>query len=312
MSQVETFRPNLPAWATDAFLECECQRVAAEVERFFETFDGVHDECHPDLNDHVTRIRDRQFKFVFDILPDDSAFQVSEDDHILKFNLQAGLSLCRNICADLMTPERERVTIAKNAIALYVLHEIRHVSQELEQYSSIQELKAIGQQDLIAHFDLLADVSAAKDFASFRLWAKRSFDDQGWNSLFVEALFVNVFYCIPTFDFPIASNWKMGRAIGLVLSLSRSTIIQDNLSYFRLPSRKTSIGLLVRPSSDYKSASVLWIDKQLAFAAVIQEPNSRWLEQIAPMIAKGNMTAAFEIATSYIILEPAYWAILEE
>lgn len=312
MSRAEIFKPSFPVWATDAFLECECQRVAAEVERFFETFDGNHDECHPDLADHVARIRDRQFKFTFDFLGNDAAFEVSEDDQILRFNLKVGLDICRDICADLMTPEHQRITIAKNAIALYILHEIRHVSQELEQYSSIQQLKSIEQNDLIAHFDLLADLSAAKDFASFRVWTERPFNHNDWNSLFVEALFVNVFYCIPIFDFPIESNWKMGRAIGLVLSLSRSTIIQQNLSQFKHASRKISIGLLVRPSSTYESASVLWIDKQLALAAVISEPANQWLQKIAHLISKGEMTEAFEIATSYIILEPAYWAQLEE
>lgn len=122
--------------------------------------------------------------------------------------------------------------LCKMILAIFLLHELRHIDQRLEKYEDVQKLKEFGFAPLIAELDLLADRDALIAFSAI-------FADEfegGEAEAFVTGLAFSPRYFFRAFDFdPKAKPHKTLRAVSLVLMLARNYCAEDSGSLPTVP-----------------------------------------------------------------------------
>ncbi len=119
---------------------------------------------------------------------------------------------------------QEIIPLCRMIVAIFLLHEMRHIDQGVERFEAIQSLKELGFSPLIAELDLLADRDALVAFAA--IFA----DDFGGDSLeaFATGLAFSPSYFFKAFDFdPKTKPHKTLRAVSLILMLARIYSARD-------------------------------------------------------------------------------------
>lgn len=288
-------------------LEENAAQAAAAVEAFLSTVSLDRLDLHPGFEDHLLRMRGYGFTLEFGPVDDGSAFEIYPDRKAIRFSLSAAALIYEGIARDPLS-DSEQASAARTALLLFLFHELRHISQGLGAYGTVQELKKIGQEDLVAQYDLLADVEAAKDYALFVCSEGNEWRQPPFVQAFVQALYVHVHYCVPAFNYPLGSRWKMGRAIGLVLMLGRAALVGAiTTPNSRRQVRPLTAAILVRPNPIYTKASIQWADRNWGLIAVVDDPRDHWLFEIAKAIHAKRMSTAVEIAIAYLLTETAFW-----
>lgn len=112
----------------------------------------------------------------------------------------------------------EFMPLCKMVVAIFLLHEMRHIDQGVERYEDIQTLKELGFSPLIAKFDLLADRDALVAFSQI---FSDTFDGDELLA-FKTGLAFSPRYFFRAFDFdPLTKPHKTLRAVSLILMLAR-------------------------------------------------------------------------------------------
>lgn len=111
---------------------------------------------------------------------------------------------------------------AEAAVALFVLHELRHIDQGLSEFKDVQTLKGMGLAPLIAELDLAADRDAIMAFSL--IYADRISDGDYYDA-FKIGLSFSPWYFFRAFSFdPKIKPEKALRAASIILMLARSLI----------------------------------------------------------------------------------------
>ena len=101
----------------------------------------------------------------------------------------------------------------------------------------------------------------------------------------------------------------MGRAIGLVLTLARASLL-EKLSSEGTPTdglRPVTDGLFVRPNAGFTEASIQWTGDPWALVAIECDPEDEWLAKIAEAVEISDMEQALTVAGKYLLEKPAFW-----
>jgi hypothetical protein len=283
--------------------------IAGTVQEFVEADHDALGPLYPGIHSHVGSLRERGIKLSFADIGPDAAFVMQDDGRQMIFSNQAAMALAEVVSSQSEIAKEDRPSFFRSLIILFILHEARHVTQGLSAHADARALKDIGQGDVIALYDLIADIDAAKAFAAFQCYAAESFTPEAFETHFVEALTLNVFYCLPAFGFPYEKPAKMGRAIGLVLMLARAGLLQFvSKSGIAGPQlRPLTEGIFVRSDEGYKSASVQWTEGACSIVTVERAPADQWVRRMAKAVAAGNMGEALRIGSTFMMSRVEFW-----
>lgn len=119
----------------------------------------------------------------------------------------------------------EIIPLCKMILAIFLLHELRHIDQRMDRYEDVQALKQLGFAPLIAELDLLADRDALIAFSA--LFAGDF--EGGEEEAFQTGLAFSPRYFFKAFDFdPQSKPHKTLRAVSLILMLARNFCSHDS------------------------------------------------------------------------------------
>jgi hypothetical protein len=145
-----------------------------------------------------------------------------EDNHVVLF--PDGLDLIlENILnrRDLPAVEGMREEILRHGIEMYVLHEVRHITQGIPDFSTVQMMKQVSGPDTVGKFDLIADVDAAKVQAAIITLRDGDWDE----AIYFTNLRNSIFLCgeigLDVFKAPLSRPHKVRRIVGLAITALR-------------------------------------------------------------------------------------------
>lgn len=285
-------------------VECLAHGLAAEIEQFLRNPVRPLGD-YPEFYRHVTALGERDLTIEFRRLGSEAAFRI--DGKAVVFNLSVAEKIYASL--DEACDNPEKVSLFESILRLFMLHELRHITQGLASYDDVQALKGIGQDDLIAQYDFTADVDATKAFAVFQCVATGDLSSRAFIRSFKTGLYLHVFHCIPLFGFRKSKPAKMGRAMGLVLMLARLSLLERltmaHVDTSRL--RPVTDGLFVRPNDTFLEASIQWLSGAPALASVECEFAPGWLLDLADAIEAHDMERALQVALKYLQRKPQFW-----
>ncbi len=129
----------------------------------------------------------------------------------------------RSAANDSIPDPAELPTLLESVFTDFLLHELRHRTQGVETYDTVQRLKAVGGNSAMAELDVLADRDAAWAYAAINVgWGNRS----EFLASFREALFLSSAYFFKIFPIPSGRHDKIERAIGVLLMAARLANLQ--------------------------------------------------------------------------------------
>ncbi|MDP4575590.1 hypothetical protein Q9K02_10620 [Qipengyuania sp. G39] len=119
---------------------------------------------------------------------------------------------------DLQLDPGQIIPLCNMILAIFLLHELRHIDQRVERFEDVQVLKSLGFSPLVAELDLLADRDALIAFSAL---FRNDFED-GEMEAFETGLAFSPRYFFKAFDFdPAKKPHKTLRAVSLILMLAR-------------------------------------------------------------------------------------------
>lgn len=164
-----------------------------------------------------------------------------------------------------------------DALALFALHELRHCSQGVEKYATVQTLKGIEGRNQLAKFDIQADRDAAVALAASRAGDLSS--DEFYEE-YRRALFFSVQYFFRIYPANAERQDKVCRVAALILMLAR-------LELFLTLGRLT-VG------DPLTSLQVCLGNNQRSIAVLENEPNNRLLAAANDIAELPEFVAAIE------------------
>jgi hypothetical protein len=185
------------------------------------------DSASPDVRRHCPNF-DQFFAAPFariisvDFNEHDAAFRL--DDDTLHLNLMPIRRILQRAVGEASANPKDGMTVGQvrgvaiRAVWLHLLHEMRHVSQNILSLAEVDRIKRIGGPKLMSEMDLYADRDAANALAALMTAGKEVRD---YLSAFLEALFLLGTCCYPAFNFPIESPWKIARALSVLIMAAR-------------------------------------------------------------------------------------------
>lgn len=204
-----------------------------------------------------------------DLKPEDGAFVI--EGNVIVFNLQPILAILRAVLADVeeqmevgrVLDQTEILQLQREALVVYALHEIRHVSQGLTLKESVDKVKHISGSQKVSDFDLQADCDAVFAYAMVRggeKWSEEYFD------YYKRALFFSSQYFFKAFEFSIDRIEKFSRAIGIILMQARFALLEFGCSGNDLP---LDVPIFVN------------IDQELNMNVFVKCPDERYLATVS-------------------------------
>jgi len=246
----------------------------------------------------------------FDDLDSGAAFVLDEPTRVMTFNTGHVRSLLDAIMRDVDTAT-ERLApgeigrLARLAIELLILHEVRHLSQGVGDYGDVQKLKAISEM-LVGEFDLLADRDAAQAYALLRTLEEGTAKPVDYVRFFAEAIFFMGQYCFPAFKAPLNKPSKVARALGLTLMVARiaradvtETIDADHAG--RLP---LDTALVPEIAPDWTKLTIFAYNPDLQLVSVAVEVDILSLYGICERLDDGNFDELVEDVVRFIRTVP--------
>jgi hypothetical protein len=184
--------------------------------------------------------------------------------------------------------ESEIGRLVRLAIELFILHEVRHLSQGVDEYESVQKLKIIAEK-LVGQFDLIADRDAAHAYALLRGAEKKKSNFGDYIRHFGEALFFMGQFCFPAFKTPLNKPHKVARALGLTMMLARIALAQT-LGYDakRANSMPLDTALMPEIAPDWAKITIFAFNPDLHLVAIAVEVDPIMLESICERLDDGN------------------------
>lgn len=135
----------------------------------------------------------------------------------------------------------------------YVLHELRHRTQGVGEYSTIQQLKSLAGRVTVAEVDLFADRDAA--FAYAAIFASGPGRAEFLES-FREALFLSSAYFYKVFPVSAARPDKIARAIGVLLMAARLAGMDPLADVKENPKLPLDTPLYVKLATSHKELAI--------------------------------------------------------
>jgi hypothetical protein len=155
----------------------------------------------------------------------DSGFKIKDDVFFL--NPAPLISIFKEIeksFANSSSQDSDTIPTKRAAIALFLLHELRHPAQGVGRFSTIQKIKKLSGPKAVSEIDIEADMDAATTYTIIQTNGLVSLDTIEFNKILADALFVIGIYSTPAFDFGTRLH-KIERAIALALSCARLTLL---------------------------------------------------------------------------------------
>jgi hypothetical protein len=116
--------------------------------------------------------------------------------------------------------------IDRMAVALFLLHEVVHISQAIPEYSDVQTLKRTAGASYLAELDLIADIESARAYAAVES-IPEGLGEAAYVEWFAASIFFMISFCFPVFGFR-GKRAKVSRALGLALSFLLAQAHSDN------------------------------------------------------------------------------------
>ena len=138
----------------------------------------------------------------------------------------------------------------EDTLSLFALHELRHRTQGIADFSTVQLLKRVTGRDQIAKFDIQADRDAAIAFAAARSDGLHS---EEFYSSYQKALFYSVRYFFKIYPANAERQDKVCRVAALLFMLARLVLYRTVGS---LKVGKPTTALAVRLGTDRRSIAV--------------------------------------------------------
>lgn len=148
-----------------------------------------------------------------------------------------------------VSPDEVRSTL-HDVISLFTLHELRHRTQGVELFSTVQRLKNVGNRLAMTRIDVLADRDAALALAAVR---SCSLSGQDFLEYYQRALFYSVQYFFKVFPANEDRLDKCCRVASLMLMLAR---LQSYLTTGSLRDANPTDALHVEISPNYRTIAV--------------------------------------------------------
>lgn len=122
----------------------------------------------------------------------------------------------------------EIVAMQEDAVIIYCLHELRHISQGLATKSHVVEMTSVSGKEKLAELDIVADRDAMSAYAFVKSGGN---DTLEYLDYFSKALYYSISIFLNVFNFSIDRLDKFSRAAGLVLMQSRFAMKELGLDY---------------------------------------------------------------------------------
>lgn len=187
------------------------------------------------------------------------------------------------------------------AVALFTLHELRHIDQNMASFEDVQILKSLDMAFVIAEFDLLADRDAVMAFALI-------FADAAAGGSYLEAFKIGLFfskqYFFRSFSFdPKSKPHKALRAASMLLMLARFAVHESCAQNLKTPLDAALIIVATSPpaASSYQYHFVVLAD--LPSRHIFHISDLSWSDGLASLlvaIENEDTDRALIIATTLV------------
>lgn len=189
---------------------------------------------------------------ITDLDTQDGSFLV--DDGILKV---ARTAVCQILDAvekkHCASPYTDKIAVSKLLFRCFVLHEIRHRSQGLETYSSVQILKSAGGRQAMMEMDVIADRDAAYLLAILQAPADRRAHLAAFRNAIAltQEYFFDAFYPSPRRDD------KVSRAVSILMMAARLVDLDAAVNLYEQSELPLDAPLIAFVSASNRSLSIV-------------------------------------------------------
>ncbi|MBX7526627.1 hypothetical protein [Qipengyuania vesicularis] len=192
-----------------------------------------------------------------------------------------------------ITKDDVRETL-EEAVSLFALHELRHRTQGVQEFSTVQLLKAIDGRARIATFDIQADRDAAVALAATKA---KSTSSAEFHDAYQRALFYSIQYFFRIYPANAKRPDKVCRVAALMFMLARLEIYRK-LGHLQIGGSKTALSVSI--SGDKRSLAVFENEPEQRLLCASNDVND--LPLFVANIEEGNLDEAlgqaFLIVTS--------------
>lgn len=219
--------------------ESRLNLLARQLRRIVLREGEVWDRFYPGFKTRFVRPFESISAIRFAPLTSGAAFELNKSTGVMTMNTGHATGMFNAILLDVADTngrsgvenldESEVSRLMMMALMLLIFHEVRHSSQGVAEYDTMQGLKKLGLERVIGDLDLLADRDAAHAYAILNSIESGDPSSHAYITAFRDALFFMGQYCFPAFKVPQDKPYKVARALGLTMMLARIVLAErDN------------------------------------------------------------------------------------
>lgn len=150
----------------------------------------------------------------------EAGFRMDRENSLIRLG-QLGLDrMMKELSRRGIQPKKRR-KIQCSLVELYVLHEIRHISQNFCPFVAIQKIKQNVGLHAFGEIDLIADIDAAKVLAALQFIRDSALGITVYYQNFYDNLLAIGNIATPAFGAPMSRPHKFQRAMGIAISAAR-------------------------------------------------------------------------------------------
>lgn len=277
-------------------------RVAANLQRRILRHGPTFELVAPGFDRRFVRPFQSLTKIYFSTLTSGAAFEFDSITRAMKVNTGHVVGILNAIISDLQSVEdklhsREIGRLVRLTIELFLLHEVRHFSQGIENYPDVQRLKNQSEM-LVGEFDLHADRDAAHGYALLRAVEEGASDVESYLRYFAEALFFMGQFCFPAFKTPLAKLHKVFRALGITLMLARYALADREGTVLKTHFGHLPLDAVLMPeiSADWSKLTIFAHSPDLELVTIDCEVDPEIIRSICERLDSGNFSLVLEDA----------------
>lgn len=220
--------------ADESRLVTQLQKIAHRLRAQVVRHGAALERLFPGFADRFIVPIKRITAFHFAVIGTGAAY-VLDEAGVMTVNVSHIVGMLARIADDveadaLVSPAERRLAptefgrLMRLAVEVFLLHEIRHISQGISEYGTVQKLKAASAKPIIGTLDLIADRDAAYAYALLQSIEARDISVKVYLQHFAEALFFGLTYGFPAFK--VDQPHKTARALGIAMMLARVVAAQ--------------------------------------------------------------------------------------
>lgn len=234
----------------------------------------------------------------------DAAFQFDSASGVMRLNaahvaaIEARIETFRlgGSLAGMLNSE-DVAQLRREAVEIFVLHELRHFSQGIANFEDVQAVKATEGSLFLAKLDLIADNNAARVWAWLNACEEGDTTPRGFLFHYLDALTFICATCVTAFGAPLSKPAKVSRALGLYLMLARLVLARDHFE-----PAEPSLGFLldtpIMPTfaRDFTSMTLVAFEPEMVVKVASFPCDTALLKRFTDHLAAGEFYEAFGMA----------------